>query len=398
MCNDIGDAVEATCAVGADDMDSPTMNPLVRHGQERRPTQPIIPLNADEIASCESAVNNWLSANRAAPYAVMTYLTDVATPWVLGLSAAHYNVPLIVVGHGMRWGGAGVKLPAARRAAQVLAAHAPASLPIVFADGSDTAVANALSRASALLLSSVRRDAAVVVSGECNSWPLCYRSLYNKHEAFRSCAASRSSACYPNSGLYCGRASSLLTFLRSLERRASRPGLVPPERGDDQAAMHSLYLEQRSNVPPSDNLEIRVDSKQALFGGLHACKGAGVARTLSIKNVTFSMCHEGAHEPLRGLRQGTGASSSSSSSSLTMADGAAPLLVHASGNHDRLARAFLGETAAKRLNAVRGPTPLSTRTAALDRSWRELFARSSRNQVLMIDSAANGSVCTVVSM
>ena len=59
-CNDIGDArsKHELPRVGADDMDSPTMNPLVRHGQERRPTQPIIPLNADEIASCESAVNN----------------------------------------------------------------------------------------------------------------------------------------------------------------------------------------------------------------------------------------------------------------------------------------------------------------------------------------------------
>ena len=99
------------------------MNPLVRHGQESRPTQPTTRLNADAISACAPVVSQWLASHASPSVALLTYLTDASalSPWVLGLSAAAHGVPLVVAGNGMRWGGAGVKLPAAQRAAQLLA-------------------------------------------------------------------------------------------------------------------------------------------------------------------------------------------------------------------------------------------------------------------------------------
>jgi hypothetical protein len=310
-------------------MDSPAMNPLVRHGQEHRPPQPTQPLAADTIHACGPTISRWLAAHEQPPeLAVLAYLTDGATldPWVLGLSAAARGVPLIVAGEGMRWGGAGVKLPAARRAVQLLKAHAPPTMAIVFADGTDTAVANAPRGVSVASLRNIAtRSDRVLVAGECNSWPVCYRPSYSRHASFLSCAARRASACYPNSGMYAGSARSLLRFLRALEvraalalafscsltralslngasllcgglcthtvrhctrthhdvassrrrppvhtrstaratdvrvhprvcacvccqRRATSEQLVSPERGDDQAAVHALYIRQPADV------------------------------------------------------------------------------------------------------------------------------------------------------
>ena len=129
-------------------MNDPSMNPLVRAGQGSRPTQPIDPLTFTERALCAGVVRKWRDKSRSddgsMPVAVLSYLTDISSlhPWVLGLSAATHGVPLIVAGHGRRWGGAGIKLPAARRAIEALGTHLPQDTAVVFADGSDTAVAN----------------------------------------------------------------------------------------------------------------------------------------------------------------------------------------------------------------------------------------------------------------
>lgn len=275
------------------------MNPLVRRGQERRPSQPIEPLDAEAIRQCQPVIEQWLSKlpSSSMKLAVLTYLTDSSAlaPWVLGLSASSRAVPLIVAGNGMRWGGAGVKLPAARRAVQLLAAHTP-ELAVVFADGSDTAVANDVTPEAASLLRDVVHGGSVLVSGECGSWPQCYRPQYADHAAFQSCVSQHLPACYPNSGLYAGIPSTLLRFLRALDQHASQPALAPPERGDDQAAMHALYQHQSSADPPStlsDAVPMVVDAHQALFGGLHACKGSGASRRLVIKGTNFSLCHHG---------------------------------------------------------------------------------------------------------
>ena len=87
-----------------DKMDSPTMNPLVRSGQQKRPAQPTEPLQSSDVSQCGETVAQWLEAHERGrrSFAVLTYLTDTATlaPWVLGLTAARHGMPLIVAGRG----------------------------------------------------------------------------------------------------------------------------------------------------------------------------------------------------------------------------------------------------------------------------------------------------------
>ena len=399
-------------------MNEPSFNPLVRRGQESRPSQPTSPLDAESVRQCGPVVREWRSRLQSSsfPVAVLTYMTDSSAmqPWVLGLSAAARAAPLIVAGSGMRWGGAGVKLPAALRAVQLLAAHAP-DMAVVFADGSDTAIANGVTEeATALLRDTVQDSDRVLVSGECGSWPLCYRQSYASHDAFRSCAASRSPACYPNSGLYTGLPAGLLRFLTALDARASDTSLRPPESGDDQAAMHALYgasgikvgpaqpsaagsalehpnaaIGRPQRVAASGRIAMHVDDRQAVFGSLHACKGSGAPRTLRIRGTNFTLCHEGAYEPMRALwRNGTSiglctapavaASRRGGSSDDPHAGCSAartrPLFLHASGNHDRLARAFFGERYLQELGAAGKPSGSArSRVVALTRKWQTLF-------------------------
>eukprot|EP00964_Phaeocystis_antarctica_P058004 scaffold34382_cov69-Phaeocystis_antarctica.AAC.5 len=137
--------------------------------QTGRPEQPLAAVSAAELARCVASVSGrWQSSD----VNLLTYLTDVGTggPWALGLSAAYHGQPLIVQGLGMRWGGVGIKLPAARRATQLLQALQPLAR-IVFADGSDTVVANPPHL--------IRREwpearSTMTMSSECGSFPLCY--------------------------------------------------------------------------------------------------------------------------------------------------------------------------------------------------------------------------------
>lgn len=410
-------------------MNDPAFNPLVRqHGQATRTAQPTHPIGVSELRQCADVVPGWwlastTNATHGATIAVLAYLTDPASlrPWVLGLSAAAHRVPLVVAGHGMRWSGAGVKLPAARRAVQALQPHLPAEAAIIFADGSDTAIANPPSGAAvaALMATTRSRSAAVLVAGECNSWPVCYRSMYARHAAHRRCVASGSPACYPNSGLYAGSASSLLDFLAALSSRAADARMQPPERGDDQAALHRLYLsgggvssDGVSSSGGSSNggdgaksiarVGIAVDEARAVFGGLHACKGSGAPRTLRIKGIAFSLCHNGAHEPLRDLtRNGSAVALGPEGSPLR------PLLLHASGNHDRLARAFLGDAQQQQQQQQRhfsAPGGFRGGETARERQWARVFARTEalmRHPVLLFDSAegaARGHTCSVATL
>lgn len=445
------------------------MNPLVARGQEQRLPQPTAPLDAREISRCHNAIDKWQKLHaKLGPVAILTYLTDGAalSPWLLGLSAAARGVPLVVAGNGRRWAGAAIKLPAARRAVQALAAHAPPDIAVIFADGADTAIANPVTRDTrATLRAFGARNDQVLVSGECNSWPKCYKDSYRRHTAFSTCRATRSPACYPNSGLYMGSARSLLRFLRRLDERAKEPSLVRPERGDDQAAMHALYVRQGQaawngdgdarhaesvSAGPSEDdgsVQMVVDSAQTVFGGLHACKGGGAPRRLLIRGTNFSLCHEGAHEPLRHLvRNSTGiqlcvpaASAAAAAASLgTLStrprpqqpapprsvsgcgpgdDMQRPLLLHASGNHERMARAFLGESYLHELGAsIAMPATAKGRAAAVERRWHQTFAAATggglgallSHPVLLIDAApavdggAGGahldSVCEVTTL
>ena len=92
--------------------------------QSGRPRQLSLPMSAAEVAACVKLLEGWASGLGAAngTPVLLTYMTDTRPPWALGLSAAHYKIPLVVAGHGMRWGGVGIKLPAAYRAIQMLSA------------------------------------------------------------------------------------------------------------------------------------------------------------------------------------------------------------------------------------------------------------------------------------
>ena len=429
-------------------MNDPSMNPLVRGGQHSRPTQPTSPLTAAEMAHCGAIVQAWRNASSSAdgsmPVAVLAYLTDTSSlhPWVLGLSAAAHGVPLIVAGHGRRWGGAGIKLPAARRAVEALSTGLPHATAVVFADGSDTAIANPPSGEALSALSRTASQTQALVAGECNSWPVCYREQYSRHRAHSLCVQRRSTGCFPNSGLYAGRTTSLLLLLTALEAEASDPRRRPPERGDDQAALHHLYLqEERGGGEGADgtggggksggsaaggpaigrgatstrrrqHLDIRVDDEQLVFASLHACKGSGDRRVLRIRGADFSVCHHGAHEPLRELHRRR-----QSNGSVALGFGARrPLLVHASGNHDRLARAFLGDNYAQRLGSLglaSSDWSPRKRAAAIERLWHQQLTPSASlgglgrrgegrrvmdHPVLLVDSASGTAPCAITTV
>eukprot|EP00966_Prymnesium_polylepis_P303667 7014695-Prymnesium_polylepis.1 len=73
----------------------------------------------------------------AQPPVLLSYATNVASHWLLGLSAAAHGLPLAVAGLGMPgwpwWEGGRKQLPGSRRALQVLDALVPRS-PILLTD------------------------------------------------------------------------------------------------------------------------------------------------------------------------------------------------------------------------------------------------------------------------
>ena len=189
---------------------------------------------------------------------ILAVATSVDENWPLGLSAALHGLPLAVVGLGQpgwSWttGNAG-KLPLLRAALQQLHKLAP-HRAVVVADATDTVVANPFS--SSLL----RRGDAVVVSGECNSWPRCYRRLYAQHAPHQRCLR-RWAACYPNSGAFVGRNPGLLLeFLDALNATRQRDA-----DDGDQGQLHHLYLRQGAPT-------VRVDGAGDSFLSLYPCRG-----------------------------------------------------------------------------------------------------------------------------
>ena len=398
--------------------------------QSTRPPQLTTPLREDEIVECIPMVQRHL---RSAPVVVLTYLTDVSSPWALGLSAAVHRVPLILAGQNRLWGGVAVKLPAARRVAQLLHASVP-NLPVVFADGSDVFVANPVSDSlAARLRTASSPPGRVTVQSECNSWPRCYVAEYANHTAFQACRGRDGPTCYPNSGAFVGQSGTLLRFLSALERMSS--AAEGAEYLDDQAALHRLYL----GSPPSagtEGLEVHVDDKSELFLGLHACKGDGAVRTFRARGGTFNMCHAGSYDPftsvvangsrlshrlsylrmrgasvapvtalrMRGASVAPVTAYHVPETALRMRGASvapvtayhvpetAPLLAHAHGVHDRVSRALWGGA------GVYGrPLPLHLRRPRrLSRQWQDTYATASphallETPVLLVDAAPGES-------
>ena len=334
--------------------------------QTGRPEQPLAAVSAAELARCVASVSGrWQSSD----VNLLTYLTDVGTggPWALGLSAAYHGQPLIVQGLGMRWGGVGIKLPAARRATQLLQALQPLAR-IVFADGSDTVVANPPHL--------IRREwpeagPAMTMSSVCGSFPMCYAERYRghrEHQAYRK----RSSTCFPNSGVYTGRPQALLEVLPELNRLATTGKGV--EHNEDQGAANRLYSSQNASRNTRGS-RLSVDGDSQLFLSLYRCRGVG-ARA-DINGPTYirrfgncTLCNHGSHDPLQHVRVADGGAALFYNYSGRVTR---PFIVHSSGVHQRLVTAYKG------------------------RSWTDIFvpdharAHAARSHsVLLLDSADHG--------
>ena len=329
--------------------------------QQGRPEQPLAAVSATELARCVARVNGrWPRAD----VNLLTYLTDIGTggPWALGLSAAFHGQPLVVQGLGMRWGGVGVKLPAARRAAQLLQALQPHA-QIVFADGSDTVVANP---PHLFQWESPEARPTMTLSSECGSFPLCYTERYKQHSAHQACR-KRSSTCFPNSGVYMGYPEALLEVLPELNALATTGTGV--EHNEDQGAANRLY----SNA--STSFRVSVDGDARLFLSLYRCRGVGARTdtngpTYTRRFAKFILCNHGSHDPLRYVRLADGGTALSYNYSGRVTR---PFIVHSSGVHQRLITAYKG------------------------RNWTELFlpdqaraAAARSHPVLLLDSARHG--------
>ena len=364
--------------------------------QSGRPSQLSLPMSAAEVAACAKLLEGWASGLGAATGTpvLLTYMTDTRPPWALGLSAAHYKIPLVVAGHGMRWGGVGIKLPAAYRAIQMLSALLP-QYPVIFADGSDTVVGNSLGLtvtkhvASSLMGRPISRSSSsrlvanlsvdsVLLSGECGSYPLCYREAHERMPTFLECR-TRSSTCYPNSGMFMGSPEALMRLLPILHNISQHGGGV--EHNEDQAAANVLYASSASSrvehaqLLREGRLSLVIDDESDVFLSLYGCK-FGKTRTIGHG---LWLCHEGAYDPLQHI--------SRDGNSILHTDRAGrahrPFLVHASGIHDRLLKAFeLGSPRGNRTN------------------WYDVFARDvlvDRHPVVVVDSATQG-ICNLTTL
>ena len=382
------------------------VNPLLKGDQSARPSQPVTPLSAGELARCsQDVLLPWIAQHdgrstiRHSPV-LLTYLTDVpARAWPLGLSASLHGVPLVIAGRGMRWQ-LETKLDGVSRALQLLQATAP-ERPVLFADGTDTVMARAAvaDTHGATLRQLARSSRRVLLSAECNSWPRCYTSNYSGHAAHAACRANRHPTCFPNSGAYLGSSTAMLRLLPELVR-ASAPGFGGiGEAGDDQAAVHHAFLGRVAS-----DLELEIDSHSKLLLNLGACKGSGRPRAFL---GSTQLCHYGAYDPLKQLERskeppalgGTAAALPALRVNDVSAGVQQPLLVHANGIHDRMARAWFGRLQGTGASLVPTLSPAQARN--LTELWRAALLpdpdRQLQHPILLIDSA-QGGVCNVTTL
>lgn len=143
------------------------------------------------------------------------------------------------------------RLGGVARTAQLFAA-APrhAASVLIFADGSDTAVANPPHAAAARLAAMVA-GGEVLLGGECKSWPRCLRANYSRDAAYVSCRRTlgRAGQCYLNSGTYAAAPAQLERLVRLWR---AQPSGLPAGDQSDQAQLHSLCTsaEPRTLVDP----------------------------------------------------------------------------------------------------------------------------------------------------
>ena len=166
-------------------------------------------LPAATVEQCTRELAGWATA---APTAVLVaFATALPPTWLLGASAAALEIPLVLIGLGMPWGGMhniAQKFYAVRRAAQILRRLVPTAA-IIVADAWDTMVVNNVTGATAAVLSDIGAGRRILVSGECNSWPRCYAQELAQDSRSARCLAQPGSACFANSGMYAASAAAL---------------------------------------------------------------------------------------------------------------------------------------------------------------------------------------------
>ena len=164
---------------------------------------------------------------------VLVFASHIKPPWLLGASAALHDFPLVVAGLGTPGGwpwyyGATPKLPASRRAVQLLRALTRA--PVALVDSFDVLVANPPSQDVRTLLAGLGED-ETIVGGECTMFPRCRAEELRALPSFRQCYAEGHNACSPNGGFLLGRPLALQRLLDAMMGLlAAPPGVAPAER------------------------------------------------------------------------------------------------------------------------------------------------------------------------
>ena len=139
------------------------------------------------------------------------------------------------------------------------------STVLAAADGADMIVANP---PPGRLASEAARSPRMLVGGECNAWPNCDRDAYARDAVHQQCLRSGRVACFANAGAYMASARTLLALLPVWER------LRTPEtvnwrhlRFNDQAALHTLYLQQAAELNGTTSVAVDSANEMHQWGG-----------------------------------------------------------------------------------------------------------------------------------
>ena len=315
------------------------------------PEQPSHSVSDTERTQCREEAGSFADVLARAPFALLVYATSLPTRWLLGQTAAHHGVPVVVAGLGRAWHGFKTRMLGARRAAQILSALVP-RLPIILTDGTDVFVANAPNAKQAADALAIASSGAVLGGGECNSFPKCYTPVYANHTEFLACrnaSHQTGQACYPNSGFLLASsttlAESLMPAFEALALQFSNTSHPGPEAGNpDQAALHRLYAEAQDS-----SVRVQIDSTSEFVLNLYGCPADWRASAKADPhyvwlaphhytrrkpgNVNYHYCFDEPHEPLRHLSLDNATLSYAYSESGVVRF---PLLLHANGNHARL--------------------------------------------------------------
>lgn len=256
------------------------------------------PLTQTELERCADVARaaGWPAQQQAV---LFTYATSLPTkaPWLLGLSAALQQLPLIIGGLGQRpwswYADSSVKIFGGRRAAQLVDHLAPSARMFV-TDSHDTMLTTNPVHATIeqALQAASGGQPAVLANAECASWPKCYEDIYRQYDAgFESCV-KKGLACYVNSGGYL--ASSAVVMRQMYERQIEmlvrwkrcgkacstymgrEVGLT--ERTADQSQLHFMWVNRSRNKPlPFD---LALDMNSTFFLSLAACYGPNPMKRL----------------------------------------------------------------------------------------------------------------------